>query len=152
MRGVRWLAMTFVMIVGQVGCAQETLGALEVTVRLQSPDGASLACVDLGAEQLELSLYAKSGDQVPQDQAVVDCEANDAGWAMFGLTVAAQSYQRVVLRFLTSSGDTVRICTSEGRVDAVLEQNEVRVGAGEVGSVAFELVGDTQPCTAVESP
>lgn len=144
--------MMHVVMSGQAGCGKETLGALEVTVRLQTPDGASLACADLGAEQLELALYAESGDQIPQDLALVDCEADDAGRAMFGLTVAAQSYQRVVLRFLTTAGDTVSICTSEGRVDAVLEQNEVQVGASEVASVAFMLEGDTLPCTATESP
>lgn len=149
---VRCFAVMLVMMAGQVGCGGETLGALQVTVRLQTLDGTALACDDLGAEKLELALFAKTSDQVPQDLALVDCEANASGQAMFGLAVAAQSYQRAVLRFVTSMGETVRICTTEGRVDAVLEQDEVHVEGGEVGTVAFALVGDTLPCDATESP
>ncbi|MEX1350036.1 MAG: hypothetical protein AB1Z31_20150, partial [Desulfobacterales bacterium] len=36
----------------------------------------SLACADLGAEQLELAFYAETGDQVPQDLAVARLQVN----------------------------------------------------------------------------
>lgn len=150
----RWirLALAFVVMNGLAGCGGETLGTLQVTIRLETPAGVSLSCDDLGADQVELSFFAESGDLVPHDLATVDCEATSAGWSMFGLAVTARSYHRVVLRFITLSGGTVRICTSEGRVDAVLEHTDVKVEAGVLGKLDFLLIGHSPPCAEPESP
>jgi len=144
--GVRWFVLLFVVIAVGAGCGGETLGALRVTIRLQTPAGVSRSCVDLGAERVELALFAEPGDVVPHDLATVDCDATASGWAVFGLAVTARTYHRVVMRFITSTGTTVGVCGPEGRMDAELEQNDIRVEAGVLGRLDFLLVGDSQPC------
>lgn len=136
----------FVAMTVGAGCGGETLGALQVTIRLETPDGVSKACADLGADQVELALFAELGDVVPYDFVTADCEATAAGWAVFGLAVTARTYHRVVLRFVTSTGSTVGVCGPEGRTDALLERTDVRVEAGVLGRLDFVLVGDSLPC------
>ncbi len=138
--------MIFVVMVGAVGCGGETLGLLQITIRLETPAGVSRACADIGAEQVELTFFAELGDVVPQDKATADCEATAAGWAMVGLALKAGSYHKVVLRFITSTGTTARVCTPQGREDAVLEQTDVTVEAGVLEKLDFVLVGDSLPC------
>jgi hypothetical protein len=138
--------MVFVVIAAAVGCGGERLGALQVTIRLETPTGMSRACADFGAEQVELRFFANPGDVVPYDVATTDCEATAAGWTMVGLAVTARSYHKVVLRFVTSTGDTVSVCTPQGRVDAVLEQTDLEVEPGVVGKLDFLLVGESGPC------
>ncbi len=127
-------------------CGGDSLGTLSVTVRLETETGESRACADFGANQLELTFYRQSGDQVPYDVATVDCEAAAAGRAVFALALTAQTYDRVVLRFITETGDTARICTDQGRVEAVLERTEVGVEAGVLRTLDFVLVGESLPC------
>lgn len=141
-----WLVMAFVVITPGVGCGGENLGTLQVTVRLETPSGVSRACSDIGADKLELTFFADAGDLVPHDVATVGCEATPSGWATFGLALTARNYHKVVLRFLTETGSVVRVCDDVGRIDAVLEQDDVMVEAGVLRNVDFILVGDSQPC------
>lgn len=145
--GAPWGLVLMIVMLSAGGCGGDTLGRLQVTIHLESASGISRACADLGADTLELSFFAETGDVVPHDIATVDCEATPTGWATFALAVTAQTYTRVVLRFVTSTGTTVRVCDDTGRVDAVLEQTDVKVEAGVLGSLDFVLVGDSQPCS-----
>jgi len=135
-----------VVMAGAVGCGGESLGVLQVTIRLETTTGISGACANIDAKQVELTFFAESGDVVPHDVATADCEATAAGRAMVGIAVTARSYHRVVLRFVTPTGSTARICTTVGREDAVLEQTDVKVEAGVLGKLDFVLVGDSGPC------
>jgi hypothetical protein len=138
--------MVIVVMVGAIACGGERLGVLQVNIRLETPSGISRACVDYGADQVELTFFADSEDLVPHDVVTADCEATAAGWAMVGLRVTAQTYHRVALRFVSSTGNTVGVCTPAGRMDAVLEQTDVKVESGVLGKLDFLLVGDTLPC------
>jgi hypothetical protein len=143
--------MVIVAMAAGAGCGGETLGALQVTIRLETPTGLSRSCDDFAADLLELVFYAEPGDLVPHDVATVDCGATAAGRATFGLAVTARLYHRVVLRFITSAGDTARVCGPEGRVDAVLEQTDVQVTAGVLVKLDYVLVGESLPCAAQET-
>jgi hypothetical protein len=138
--------MIAVGMVGAGACGGEDLGTLQVMLRLESPNGGARSCADFGAQAVELSFYADPGDLVPLDRATVDCEATAAGRATFALSVAAQSYHRVVLRLVTEVGDTVRICGAEGRQDAVLEVLQVSVSTAVIETLSYLIVGDALPC------
>jgi hypothetical protein len=133
-------------MLGAGACGGEELGTLQVMLRLESPGGGARSCADFGAQAVELSFFADPGDLVPLDQATVGCEATATGRATFALTLAAQSYHRVVLRLVTEGGDTVRICGVEGRQDAVLEGLHVSVSTVVIETLSFLIVGDALPC------
>lgn len=141
-----WLVMVIVVMTLGVGCGGENLGTLQVTIRLETVLGVSRGCSDIGADKLELTFFADSGDLVAHDVITVVCEATGSGWATYGLLLTARNYHKVVLRFLTATGSVVRVCGDVGRIDAVLEQDDVMVEAGMLRTLDFVLVGDSQPC------
>lgn len=138
--------VVMVVMVGAVACGGERLAVLQVTIRLETSSGVSRACEEYGADLVELTFFADSEDVVPHDVVTADCEATAAGRAMVGLRVTARTYHKVVLRFVSSTGNTVGVCTPAGRIDAVLEQTDVKVETGVLGKLDFLLVGDTLPC------
>jgi len=131
---------------GIVRCDGEPVSTVKVDYHLQREAGVAQSCEDLGAVQVELSLWAEAEDQVPLDVATLSGAATDSGRGSFAIVVTAGSYHTARLRFLTVNGNTVQICTAEGRVPAAYEQTDITVTAGEVRELVFSVLGYSGVC------
>ncbi|MFH2007309.1 MAG: hypothetical protein ABI333_12030 [bacterium] len=144
----RWLMGLglLLLVAGIQRCDGDPVGTLKVDYHLQREAGIAQSCEDLGAVQVELSLWAQPEDQVPLDVATLDCDAADSGRSTFAIVVTAGSYHTAQLRFLTANGNTVQICTSQGRVPAAFEQTDITVSRGEVRELVFSVIGESGVC------
>ena len=128
------------------GCDSTPRGRLMLTYEWITPQGVPLQCSELGATQMELSLFHLPGDVLPYHRVALACETSEEGEGRQLFTLDAHDYSRLEVRLLSYGGTTVRLCRGTETIDARLVQEPFLLRAGETLQVHWRLEGTPGSC------
>jgi hypothetical protein len=115
-------------------------------VELRDDADQALDCEELGAAQVELSLYQKEADALPLDRARWACQTDTNGVFFAVLRLAAGRYARGELRLYSAGGSPVRICDAQEVTRDGFPLEPLRIEPGVRHAVTVRVAGAPGRC------